>query len=145
MIRHVVMAGGLALAAALPASAEPVPAPALSLDLGALTPADLGALAAGTPLVIEHTEATGGGSAMHTITTAPNGHVTIRSRAEASAVVGGAPVTLSGGGQFSTGGMGDITMASDAGVAGMQLASGVGNVQQNSVSVAFVLTGLPSF
>lgn len=140
-----VAVGGLALAFAMPAIGADPAALFPTGELMAMTSADLEALAAGTPLVISHATASGGGLAAHTIGTDPTGVVAIRSRAEASAAIGGSPVTLTGGGQLSTGGMGDITMTSGSGIAGLQLASGIGNIQQSSVSFAFVMTGAPAF
>lgn len=113
--------------------------------LGGLLPlssGDLAGMASGGPMVLEQYETAGGGSAGGTVDIGPDGAVDIRTHAQASATLTGSAVTLSGG-QLATGGFGAVTMENTAGIATLQLASGLNNIQQSATSFVFVVSGLP--
>jgi len=134
----------LLLVAPVPASAGAAE-PATGGVLGGLLPlsaGDLAGLASGGPMVLEHFETAGGGSAEGTVEIGADGSVAIRTSALTSANLVGSPVTLSGG-QLATGGFGAVAMDNSAGIASLQMASGLNNIQQSATSFVFVLSGLP--
>jgi hypothetical protein len=107
-----------------------------------LSPGNLAGLTSGGPLVLSRFESAGGGSAEGTVEIGPDGAVAIRTQAQASATLTGSGVTLSGG-QLTTGSFAAVTMENGAGIAGLQMASGINNIQQSATSFVFVLSGLP--
>lgn len=111
-------------------------------DLLPLSPRDLAGLAAGGPLVLDAVQTSGGGIAGNSVELSDDGRISIRSSAQAGASVTGATVDVSGG-MLSTGSIGGVAMENGAGISGLQIATGLGNVQQNAVSFVFVLSGLP--
>jgi hypothetical protein len=152
MMREAALALVLAAAAApgIPgtaAAAESAGGGALGEVFGGampLSPADLAGLTSGGPLVLSDFESAGGGSAVGTVEVGPDGGVAIRTQSQASATLTGAAVTQSGG-QLTTGSFAAVTMENGAGIAGLQMASGLNNIQQSATSFVFVLSGLPQF
>jgi hypothetical protein len=165
MMREAALALVLAAAPGIPgtaAAAESAGGGALGEVFGGampLSPADLAGLTSGGPLVLSDFESAGGGSAVGTVETClreaeaaslrrrqvgPDGGVAIRTQSQASATLTGAAVTQSGG-QLTTGSFAAVTMENGAGIAGLQMASGLNNIQQSATSFVFVLSGLPQF
>ena len=128
-------------------AAEPAGGGALDGVFGGLpplSPGDLAGLASGGPLVLSSFESMGGGSAEGTVEIGPDGAVAISTQAQASATLTGSAVSLSGA-QLTTGSFAAVTMENGAGIAGLQMASGLNNIQQSATSFVFVLSGLPQF
>jgi hypothetical protein len=112
--------------------------------LGGLSPLSVMDLAGinGGPLVFSEVETSGDGTAA-AATIDTGGDISIRSTVALNGSVAGAPIALVDGSAISTGGFGDIAMENGAGIAALQLSTGVNNVQQNAVSFVFVMSGLP--
>jgi hypothetical protein len=154
MTREAAALALIILAAAAPigipgtaAAAEPAGGGALGGLFGGLMPLSTGSLAgltSGGPLVLSSFESAGGGTAEGTVEVGPDGAVAIHTQAQASATLTGSAVTLSGG-QLTTGSFAAVTMENGAGIAGLQMASGLNNIQQSATSFVFVLSGLPQF
>jgi hypothetical protein len=128
-------------------AAEPAGGSALAGVFDGLTPlppGDLSGLTSGGPLVLSDFQSAGGGTAVGTVEIGPDGGVAIRTQAQASATLTGSAVTQSGG-QLTTGSFGAVTMENGAGIAGLQMASGLNNIQQSATGVVFVVSGLPQF
>jgi len=124
------------------AAADTVETGGLLRGVSPLSARDLAGFAAGSPLILEAVQTSGGGIAGSSVEPSGDGRISIRSSAQSSASVAGAPVTLSGG-VLSTGSIGAVAMENSAGISGLQIATGLGNVQQSAVSFVFVLSGLP--
>lgn len=140
----------LSLAALAVAAVFPIAPAALADDavgtglFGAVLPLsaqDLAGITSGGPLVLSVAQASGG-TAENSVAVAEGGQVSIRSRAQASASVTGAPIAVSGG-TVSTGDIGGVVMENGAGISSLEVASGVNNIQQNAVSFVFVVSELP--